>query len=207
MRRPDLEVLQQLARRDDWHLSLVGSNIREVIVYALQAEADRETLAAGLDAISNVLDGMIEGASREETKEALYTAAVKAWDTAARGTFRPNEWWRPFAEAHAARCASRAQAAADRAIQAATDRLSDLYGDPHLAEQSARGAPPETLEVLVERAVTVGRAAMAGRAQALATADARLREMGSREEDLEAEIERLDALDPAAVVRPPVEKG
>ena len=33
MRRPDLEVLQQLARRDDWHLSLVGSNIREVIAF------------------------------------------------------------------------------------------------------------------------------------------------------------------------------
>lgn len=109
MRRPDLEVLQQLARRDDWHLRIVGSNIRELIAYALQAEADRDALAAGLDAISTVLDGMIEGASREETKEALFNATIKAWDTAARGTFRPNEWWRPFVEAHAARCASRAQ--------------------------------------------------------------------------------------------------
>ena len=68
------------------------------------AQADRDALAAGLDAISDILDGMIEGASREETKEALYDAAIKAWEVAARGTFRPNEWWRPFAAAHFARC-------------------------------------------------------------------------------------------------------
>lgn len=41
MNRPDLERLQALARRDDWHAELVGSDVREVIAYALQLEAER----------------------------------------------------------------------------------------------------------------------------------------------------------------------
>lgn len=39
MNRPNLERLQQLARRDDWHLELVGSDVREIIAYALALES------------------------------------------------------------------------------------------------------------------------------------------------------------------------
>lgn len=125
----------------------------------------------------------------------------------------------------AALMATRAvRAAADRAIQAATDRLSDLYGDAHHQEQAARGAPPETLEVLVERAVTVGRAAMASNAQAVQGArleGARLmrdhvaamcapgsymHEAGNRHAIHETWLE-IRTLDPAVVVRPAMEKG
>lgn len=95
-----------------------------------EARADRDAIAAGLDAISDILDGMMEGASREETKEALYVAAMQAWNAAARGTFRPNEWWRPFADAHIARCGANgvARARADgvregREEAAESDRL------------------------------------------------------------------------------------
>lgn len=39
MNRPNLERLQALARRDDWHTDLVGSDVREVIAYALRLES------------------------------------------------------------------------------------------------------------------------------------------------------------------------
>lgn len=40
MNRPDLENLQQLARRDDWHRCIVGSDIRVTVAYALQMEKE-----------------------------------------------------------------------------------------------------------------------------------------------------------------------
>jgi hypothetical protein len=61
-------------------------------------------------------------------------------------------------------------------MESATDILSALYGDAHHAEQLARAAaPPETLAVLAERAVTMGKAAMT-RAQRLAAEVGELRE-------------------------------
>lgn len=166
---------------------------RERIV-ALDAErdevrADRDALAAGLDAISDILDGMMEGASREETQEALYVAAIQAWNAAARGTFRPNEWWRPFADAHIARCGAdgiaRARAAGVREgredaarvcdrLATESDRDAEAYGTamaaeirslPSPAAPPVAGAPSREAahQRAVDAAIDTGRAELAER--------------------------------------------
>jgi len=60
------------------------------------AEADRDTLATAWDRVTAIVDGLIEGGTRNEVIDSF----LDAWREASREDYAPNEWWIPLAEQH-----------------------------------------------------------------------------------------------------------
>lgn len=77
MRRPDLEALQERARRDDWHHSLVGSDLREVIAYARALEAELDPHRAAAQAVHDTPSPLYEADHPYYCATGCYWASVR----------------------------------------------------------------------------------------------------------------------------------
>lgn len=81
--RPDIDRLTELARRDDWHTQLVGSDIRQVLAHINALEAAGRRLLAVLDSHEDARDDEGEFAYHWGCEDDVFSAKIALRDALA----------------------------------------------------------------------------------------------------------------------------